>query len=206
MPQAAAAWKHPGVPTELPELIVADAGAWLGWLSQNHAASVGVVLVLAKKGAAAPTTLTYEEALEEALCHGWIDGQVRRRDEATYRQRFTPRRPSSSWSARNVAIVERLRGEGRMRPAGLQAVERAVADGRWESAYEGQARIEVPEDLRCALAAEPRAAELFERLNAQNRYAILYRVQQARRAQTRARRIERFVEMLAAGQTPHPQR
>lgn len=190
---------------ELPELVVADAVAWRVWLGANHAVERGVWLVLAKKGTTVPTGLTYEQALQEALCHGWIDGQVNRRDELTYRQRFTPRRARSAWSQRNIAITERLLAEGRVHPAGLAAVERARADGRWESAYPGQRTIEVPADLAAALAAEPRAQAMFEILTSQNRYAVLYRLQSAKRPETRLRRIEQFVEMLARGETIHPQ-
>ena len=191
---------------ELPELVVSDAHAWRDWLGQHHGESPGVWLVLAKKGTSQPTSLTYDQALEEALCHGWIDGQVGRRDEATYRQRFTPRRRRSAWSKRNVTIVERLHAEGRMHPAGIEEVERAKADGRWEAAYAGSASIEVPPDLRKALAAEPKAEAMFERLNRQNRYAILYRITTAKRPETRARRIEQFVAMLIRGETIYPQR
>jgi uncharacterized protein YdeI (YjbR/CyaY-like superfamily) len=189
----------------LPELLLVDALGWRAWLAVNHAEVPGVWLVLAKKGTAEPTRLTYGEALEEALCHGWIDGQVNRRDELTYRQRFTPRRARSGWSQRNVEIVERLLAEGRVQPAGLAAVERAQADGRWESAYAGQRTIEVPADLAAALAAEPRAQAMFEILTSQNRYAVLYRLQSAKRPETRLRRIEQFVAMLARGDTIHPQ-
>jgi len=191
---------------ELGELTVADATVWRAWLSQHHDDSAGVWLVLAKKGIVDPTSLTYDQALDEALCHGWIDGQVRRLDEHTYRQRFTPRRARSPWSRRNVEIVTRLGAEGRMHAAGVAAVERAKADGRWDSAYAGQAAIEVPPDLEVALAAEPRALAMFEILTSQNRYAVLYRVETAKRAETRARRIEQFVAMLARGETVHPQR
>ncbi|HEY2142602.1 MAG TPA: YdeI/OmpD-associated family protein [Solirubrobacteraceae bacterium] len=187
-------------------LTVADAAAWRAWLHTHHAESPGVWLRLAKKGTATPTSLTYDEALDEALCHGWIDGQVRRLDERTYRQRFTPRRARSAWSKRNVGIVERLQGEGRMQPAGLAAVERAKADGRWEAAYSGQATMEMPTDLAAALNAEPAAQAMFDILTSQNRYAVLLRISSAKRADTRARRIERFVAMLARGETPHPQK
>ncbi len=193
------------MPDVLPELIVADARAWRRWLRSHHASEPGVWLALAKKGGYGPTSVSYDEALEEALCHGWIDGQVRRHDEHTYWQRFTPRRPHSGWSARNVAIVERLTGERRMARAGLEAVERARADGRWQNAYPGAASIEVPADLAAALAANPAARAAFETLSAQNRYAILYRVHDAKRADTRARRIEKFTAMLARGETLHPQ-
>jgi uncharacterized protein YdeI (YjbR/CyaY-like superfamily) len=190
---------------ELPELIIRDAAAWRAWLAKNHTDPSGVWLVLAKKGTEQPTSLTYDQALEEALCHGWIDGQAARRDEATYRQRFTPRRRGSAWSKRNTGIAERLQAEGRMHPAGHAEVERAKADGRWDAAYAGPASIEVPADLAEALAAEPKAGEMFETLNSQNRYAILYRIATAKRADTRARRIDQFVAMLSRGETVYQQ-
>jgi uncharacterized protein YdeI (YjbR/CyaY-like superfamily) len=194
------------VASEPPELIVVDAAAWRAWLSRHHGEQNGVWLVLAKKGTTEPTSLTYDEALIEALCHGWIDGQSRRRDEATYRQRFTPRRRRSQWSKRNVGIAERLLAEGKMHAAGIAEIERAKADGRWDAAYSGAATIEVPDDLAAALDAEPRAKAFFAELTGQNRYAILYRVTTARRAQTRARRIEDIVAMLARGETFYPQK
>jgi uncharacterized protein YdeI (YjbR/CyaY-like superfamily) len=187
-------------------LIVADVAAWRAWLGDHHEQSAGVWLCLAKKGASEPTSLTYGEALEEALCHGWIDGQVRRGDERTYRQRFTPRRARSAWSKRNVGLAERLAGEDRIEPAGAAAIERAKSDGRWEAAYAGQATMKVPPDLAAALRAEPAAQAMFEILTSQNRYAVLLRIDNAKRADTRTRRIERFVAMLARGETPHPQK
>jgi uncharacterized protein YdeI (YjbR/CyaY-like superfamily) len=190
----------------IPELIVTDAAAWRRWLSENHANPAGVWLVLAKKGTTEPTSLTYDEALDEALSHGWIDGQIGRRDDTTFRRLFTPRRPRSGWSARNVAIIERLRGEGRMHPAGEAEVARAQADGRWEAAYAGQATIELPADLAAALRSEPRAQAMFDALTGQNRYAILYRTSIAKQAATRARRIEQYVAMLARGETIYPQK
>jgi uncharacterized protein YdeI (YjbR/CyaY-like superfamily) len=194
------------IAAEPPELIVRDAAAWRTWLAKHHGDPAGVWLVLAKRGTEKPTSLTYGQALEEALCHGWIDGQVRRRDETTYRQRFTPRRRHSGWSKRNTGIAERLLAEGRMHPAGVAEVERAKTDGRWDAAYAGPASIEVPSDLAGALAAEPKAQAMFESLNGQNRYAILYRIETAKRAETRARRIEELVAMLARGETIHPQK
>jgi uncharacterized protein YdeI (YjbR/CyaY-like superfamily) len=196
------------------ELVVPDAAAWHDWLSENHTDPAGVWLVLARKGtgppsrasAPCPTSLTYDQALDEALCHGWIDGQVRRRDEGTFRQRYTPRRSRSPWSQRNVEIIARLTTDGRMHPAGLAEVERAKLDGRWDAAYAGQSSMEVPDDLADALAADSRASAMFEILTRQNRYAILLRVHSAKRADTRERRITRFVEMLARGETVHPQR
>jgi uncharacterized protein YdeI (YjbR/CyaY-like superfamily) len=190
---------------DLLELTVADAAAWRTWL-HHHEDSTGVWLVLAKKGTTEPTRLTYQPALEEALCYGWIDGQRGRRDEATFRQRFTPRRPRSPWSKRNVGIAEQLIREDRMRPVGMVEVERAKADGRWEAAYLGQARIEVPADLAAALSAQPGAQAMFEILSSQNRYAILFRIHGAKRADTRVRRIAQFVDMLARGETIHPQK
>ncbi len=190
----------------LSELLVPDAAAWRAWLGEHHGDEVGVELVLAKKGTTEPTSLTYEQALDEALCHGWIDGQLRRRDERTYRQRFTPRRARSQWSERNVSHIERLLDEGRMQPAGLAAVQRAKEDGRWKAAYPGQKAIEVPDDFAQALAAESRAHANFELLSSQNRYAVLYRIHSAKRSDTRARRIDQYVAMLARGETLHPQK
>lgn len=195
-----------GVADEQPVLTVPDSTAWRSWLEEHQELAEGVWLRLAKKGTTEPTSLSYDEALDEALCFGWIDGQVRRLDERTYRQRFTPRRARSMWSKRNVGRVERLASEGRLRQAGVAAIERAKADGRWEAAYSGQAAIEVPADLTAALQANPPAQAMFEILTSQNRYAVLWRIHNAKRADTRARRIEQFVTMLAEGKTPHPQR
>jgi uncharacterized protein YdeI (YjbR/CyaY-like superfamily) len=194
------------VADELQELVVLDARAWRAWLAENHPLESGVWLVLAKKGTTEPTTLSYDDALDAALCHGWIDGQVQRRDERTFRQRFTPRRARSAWSKRNVAIVERLIVAGEMHEAGLAAVAAAKADGRWDAAYAGQASIEPPADLLAALAAEPRAQAMFAILTSQNRYAVLLRIDSAKRADTRARRIAQFVAMLARGETVHAQK
>jgi uncharacterized protein YdeI (YjbR/CyaY-like superfamily) len=188
------------------ELTVADAAAWRDWLRANHADAVGVWLVLARKGTTEPTTLTYAQALDEALCHGWIDGQARQGDQGTWRQRFTPRRARSPWSARNVGHVARLTAEGRMHPAGLAEVERARADGRWAAAYPGSGDSEVPEDLAAALAANPRAGAMFEVLTSRNRFAILHRLRGAKRSETRARRLVEFVAMLDRGETIYPQR
>lgn len=190
---------------ELPELLVPDAAAWRAWLAENHATSPGVWLVLHRKGGRV-TSLTYDEAVDEALCFGWIDGQGARRDEGSSRQRMTPRRARSVWSVRNVERVERLEREGRMTPAGRAAVEAAQADGRWERAYHGPAGSEVPEDLAAALAADPVAEAAFGRLTSANRYAILYRLHHAKRPETRERKIGEFVAMLRRGETIHPQR
>lgn len=191
---------------ELPELTVADAEAWQRWLESYDEQSVGVWLVLAKKGTVTPTSLSYAQALEEALCHGWIDGQLRRRDELTYIERFTPRRLRSAWSRNNVDAVARLTAAGRMRPAGVAAVERARADGRWDAAYAGPATRVVPGDLAAALRAQPRAEAMFAILTSQNRFAVLHRIDAARTAPTRSRRIAQFVDMLARGETIYPQK
>jgi uncharacterized protein YdeI (YjbR/CyaY-like superfamily) len=188
------------------DLVVEDVHAWHAWLGEHHQEDDGVWLVLAKKGVTEPTRLTYDEALEEALCHGWIDGQRRSRDDETFRQRFTPRRKRSPWSKRNVGIVERLEAEGRMLDAGRAEVQRAKDDGRWDAAYAGPATREVPPDLAAALEAEPGAAAMFEVLTSQNRFAVLHRVEDAKRPGTRAKRIEQFVAMLARGETIYPQR
>jgi uncharacterized protein YdeI (YjbR/CyaY-like superfamily) len=164
-----------------------------------------VWLVLAKKGTTHPTALVYDEALVEAICFGWIDGQLARRDEMTFRRRFSPRGAQSPWSKRNVALAERLATSGRMHRSGKDQVRRAKEDGRWEAAYAGQADAQVPEDLADALTANPRAGEMFGTLTSANRYSILYRISTAKKDETRARRIEQFVEMLARGETIHPQ-
>jgi len=191
---------------ELPELVTSDSDAWREWLIAHHEQSTGVWLVLAKKGSTGPTTLTYDTALTEALCQGWIDGQTKRRDEGTYRVRFTPRRARSQWSARNVGIVTALIREGRMQPAGMAQVAQAKADGRWDAAYRGSATIEVPADLAEALEAAPAARAMFDILTRQNRFVVVYQVDSAKRADTRARRIEKFVAMLARGETAYPQK
>jgi uncharacterized protein YdeI (YjbR/CyaY-like superfamily) len=188
-----------------PELLVADAAAWRTWLSRHHSESKGVWLVLAKKGTTEPTALSYDSALDEALCFGWIDGQVGRRDDATFRRRFTPRNPRSPWSQRNVALAEELRAAGRMHRSGEEEIRKAKADGRWTTAYAGQANADVPEDLAEALKGNALAKAMFETLTSANRYAILYRIGNAKKIETRTRRIEQFVDMLARGETVHPQ-
>ncbi|WP_017933304.1 YdeI/OmpD-associated family protein [Nocardioides sp. Iso805N] len=190
---------------ELPELLLPDAAAWRTWLVEHHATSPGVWLVLTKKGGTI-TSLTYDQALDEALCFGWIDGQVRRRDDQTTFQRTTPRGPRSRWSLRNVGHVERLGEEGRMTPAGQAAVEAARADGRWDAAYEGPATAETPADLAAAIAAVPAARAMFDVLTSQNRYALYHRLTAIKGEEARARRIDSFVAMLARGETPHPQK
>jgi uncharacterized protein YdeI (YjbR/CyaY-like superfamily) len=181
----------------------ASAEEWEAWLRANHDTTpAGVWIKFARKASGIPT-VTYMEALHAALCYGWIDGQARSFDERFYLQRFTPRRARSIWSKRNVGFAADLIASGRMQPAGLREVERAKADGRWEAAYDGPKAATVPDDLRAALDANPAAAEFFAGLKGQNRYAILHRLQTARRPETRARRIETFVAMLARGETLH---
>jgi uncharacterized protein YdeI (YjbR/CyaY-like superfamily) len=179
--------------------------AWEAWLEKHHANSDGVWLQLAKAGAAGGG-LTYAEALEAALCFGWIDGQKKGLDDQAWLQRFTPRRARSLWSKINRAKAEALIANGRMRPAGLREVERARADGRWEEAYDGARTSAVPEDLQAALGANAPAAAAFAALDAANRYAVLWRVQTALRPATRAKRIATLIAMLARGEKIHPDR
>ncbi|MEP7763585.1 YdeI/OmpD-associated family protein [Sanguibacter sp. 25GB23B1] len=190
---------------ELPELLVPDRPAWRAWLDENAATAIGVWLVLHKKGGTV-TALTYVDAVEEALCFGWIDGQARSRDSEASFQRMTPRRSRSVWSAINVERAERLEREGAMTDAGRAQVAAAKADGRWERAYAGPATIEVPPDLTEALAASPEARAWFDVLTSGNRFAILVRIHEAKRPETRARRIATFVDQLAQGVTPYPQK
>lgn len=193
------------MPRDEPELLLPDAAAWRAWLEEHHADSGGVRLVLTRKGGTV-TALDYDAALDEALCFGWIDGQVGRRDAESTFQRFTPRGPRSSWSLRNVGHVARLESEGRMRPAGRAAVERAKADGRWEKAYAGSAQAVLPEDLLRAIAAVPQAQAMFDVLTAQNRYALYFRLSQLEPGAARERRIADFVAQLARHESPYPQR
>jgi uncharacterized protein YdeI (YjbR/CyaY-like superfamily) len=176
---------------------------WEEWLEDEHATSRGVWLKIARKGTGR-LSVSYDEALDVALAHGWIDGQKGRYDDEHWVQRFTPRTPRSRWSKINCARAGALIAAGRMRPAGLAEVERAKADGRWEAAYDGQSTATVPEDLQRALDAHPAARDFFATLSGANRYAILYRVQDAKRPETRARRIAQFVEMLAERRSLHP--
>jgi uncharacterized protein YdeI (YjbR/CyaY-like superfamily) len=187
---------------DLPQLPFASAAEWERWLEANHATSGGVWIRMARKGSGIES-VRYPEVLDSALCFGWIDGRREALDDTHFLQRFTPRRARSRWSRINRDKAQRLIAEGRMRPAGLAEVERAMADGRWEAAYEGQRTIEVPDDLQRELDARPQAAEFFAQLSSQNRYAILYRLQDAKRPETRARRLQTFVAMLEAGETLH---
>ena len=190
------------MPDEMPILQFDDADAWERWLDAEHANSNGVWLRLAKK-AASTTTVTRPEALDVALCYGWIDAQARSEGAEFWLQKFTPRRSRSMWSKINVEKVAALEAAGRMKPAGRAEVERAKADGRWDAAYASPKNIAVPEDLEAALAENPAAKEFFATLTGNNRYAILFRIQDAKRPETRARRIAKFVDMLSRGETLH---
>lgn len=196
----------PGV-AEAEPLTVADAAAWRCWLEQraDTPCPEGAWLHLAKKGGQAATTLSYAQALDEALCFGWIDGQKKSFDEHTFLQRFTPRRPRSVWSKINIGHVERLRQAGKMRPAGEAEVEKAQSDGRWESAYAGAASAEVPADLEAALAASPQARSSFTRYNASNRYAVLWRLQTKKTPAGREKALARLLAMMERGEALHPQ-
>ena len=188
--------------TDYPILQFADSGAWEDWLRISHDTSDGVWLKIAKK-ASGINSVDYAGALEAALCYGWIDGQKRALDEQFWLQKFTPRRPRSVWSKVNCERVESLIAAGRMQPAGFREIESAKADGRWEAAYHSQSTAAVPDDLQAALNANPEAKAFFATISRGNRYAILYRIQDAKRPETRARRIEQFVQMLAEHRTLH---
>ena len=190
---------------ELPIMTFDDLPAWEKWLRTHGAASGGLQLKFAKAGATRPT-ISKAEAVEGALCHGWIDGQLNKLDEHYYLTRFTPRRRGSRWSAINRKTAERLMHEGRMSEAGLREVELAKATGRWDTAYVSQSKAQPPADLRAALNANPAANRMFDRLDSANRYAVIYRVQDVKKPETRARRIAQYVGMLARGETIHPRR
>ena len=192
-----------GADDGLPKIPFASAAHWEQWLEDNHAVSQGVWIKMAKKGTGIES-VRYPEVLESAHCFGWIDGRREALDERYFLQRFSPRRPRSKWSRINREKAERLIADGRMRPAGLAEVGRAKADGRWEAAYEGQRSSTVPDDLRRELDARPKAKAFFDELGRQNRYAILYRLQDAKKPETRARRLAKFVAMLEAGETIYP--
>ena len=190
---------------DLAELLVLDAEAWRAWLSEHHTEHPGVWLVLHKKGGQT-TTLTYAQALDEALCFGWIDGQLKARDEHSFLRRFTPRRPGSVWSAKNVEHIGRLTDAGLMRPAGIAAVDEAKVNGRWQTAYSSQSKKQVPPDLDEALAANPAAAKTFDELDGANRYAIIYRLNNVKRQATRERKLAEYIDMLARGDSIHPRK
>jgi uncharacterized protein YdeI (YjbR/CyaY-like superfamily) len=192
-----------GADDGLPTLFFASAADWEQWLEDNHAASDGVWIKMAKKGSGIDS-VRYPEVLDSVLCFGWIDGRREPLDDRYFLQRFTPRRARSRWSRINRDKVERLIVDDRMRSAGLSEVKRAQADGRWDAAYDGQKVIAVPDDLQRELDARPDAKAFFAELTSQNRYAILYRLHDAKRPETRARRLAKFVAMLEAGETIYP--
>jgi uncharacterized protein YdeI (YjbR/CyaY-like superfamily) len=187
--------------TELPIEHFVDAAAWERWL-ERHPGSTGVWLKIAKKDSGV-ASVSYAEALDVALCHGWIDGQKKGFDAQCFLQRFTPRRARSTWSKINVARIEALVAAGRMRPAGMREVEAARADGRWDAAYDGAGSMEVPVELTQALAKNRKARAFFDTLDKTNRYAVCWRVQTAVKPQTRQARVEKLVAMLARGEKIH---
>jgi uncharacterized protein YdeI (YjbR/CyaY-like superfamily) len=186
----------------LPVLDFVDAEAWETWLATHGGNAAGVWLKIAKAGNAA-SSLTKAQAIDGALCHGWIDGQIDKYDEAWFLTRFTPRKRTSKWSENNRKRAEQLVADGRVAPAGLTEIETAKADGRWDTAYAPASTAAEPEDLTAALNAEPAARAFFDTLTGANRYAILYRVQTAKKPETRAARIAKFVGMCARGETIH---
>ena len=188
---------------DLPVLEFGSQAAWESWLEAHHAAAPGAWLKIAKKGSGAQS-VSYAEALEVAICYGWIDGQKDRLDDVHWLQRFTPRKPGGKWSRINTGKATELIKAGRMRPAGQREVELAQADGRWAAAYEGQRAMTVPADLDRELARNQAAREFFATLSGANRYAILYRIAAVKRPETRARKIAQYVAMLAEHQTIHP--
>lgn len=187
---------------ELPVLFFADQQQWERWLAEHYAEPSGVWLKFAKKDSGI-TSLSYDPALKAALCYGWIDGQVKSVDETYYLQKFTPRRSKSIWSKRNVGIVEQLIKDGKMQPSGQAAIDAAKADGRWDQAYDSSSNMTISEDLQAALDANPTAKAFYDTLNKTNTYAILWRVQTAKKPETRAARIEKIVAMLERGEKLH---
>jgi uncharacterized protein YdeI (YjbR/CyaY-like superfamily) len=186
----------------LPVLFFETAEAWRAWLTDHHTDEAGVWLKFAKKTSGIES-LNYAAALQEALCFGWIDGQAQSIDETYYLQKFTKRRPQSMWSKRNVGYVTALIEAGKMQPSGLAAIEAAKADGRWENAYDSSSAITIPDDFKEALGKHPKADEFYKTLNKTNTYAILWRIQTAKRPETRAARIAKFITMLEEGKKIH---
>jgi uncharacterized protein YdeI (YjbR/CyaY-like superfamily) len=185
---------------EQPVLFFATPAELEAWMAEHGEESDGIWLKFAKK-ASGIQSVVYAEAVEIALCHGWIDGQAKPLDDHHYLQRFTPRRARSKWSKRNREKAERLRAEGRMRPPGLREIDRAKEDGRWDDAYDSPATATAPDDFQAALDAEPAAREFFESLGSTKRYSFLYRITDAKRPETRAKRIAEYVELLREGKT-----
>ncbi|MFZ6644944.1 YdeI/OmpD-associated family protein [Undibacterium sp. TJN25] len=190
---------------ELTVLPFATAAKWRQWLATHHRRTDGVWLQIFKKDAGT-ATVTYAEALDEALCYGWIDGQKKPFDDASWLQKFTPRRTSSTWSAINVGHAERLTGAGKMQPAGLEQVEAAKKDGRWQLAYASQSLATIPDDFLAALKNNKKAFAFFGSLNKTNLYSIAYRLHTAKKPETRTRRMQAILEMLDKGESFHPQK
>jgi uncharacterized protein YdeI (YjbR/CyaY-like superfamily) len=186
-----------------PVATFANAAAWRAWLAKNHAKSTGVWLQIAKKGSAA-TSVSYSDALDVALCYGWIDGQKAKLDDDAWLQRFCPRTARSKWSRINRGRVERLTEAGAMKAPGLAEVERARSDGRWDNAYDSPSTSVVPDDLQRELDQHPKAAKFFATLDSRNRYSILHRIQDAKKPETRTRRIDKYVAMLDANEKIYP--
>jgi uncharacterized protein YdeI (YjbR/CyaY-like superfamily) len=186
---------------DYPTLPFASQADWAKWLAKEHSKADGVWIKIAKKASGIPS-VDYTQALDVALCYGWIDGQLKRVDDDYYVQKFTPRRARSKWSKVNIGKVEKLIAEGKMKPAGLAQIEAAKADGRWDSAYDSPSTATVPPDLQAELNKKAAAKRTFQTLSSSQRYSILYSVQDAKRPETRARRIEKFVDMLARGEKP----
>ena len=189
--------------TELSILPFESKKKWAEWLAKGYDQSAGIWLKLAKKDAGIPS-VTYDEALEVALCYGWIDGQKKGFDDKYWLQKFTPRGPKSIWSKINTEKAERLIASGEMKSAGLQAIEAAKQDGRWQAAYQSQKNISVPEDFQAALDKNKKAKAFFATLNSVNRYAILFRIHNVKKAETRAKKIQQFIEMLERGEKIYP--
>ena len=187
----------------LPVRAFTSRAKWKAWLEKQHATAPGVWLEISKKGSTI-ASVSYPDAIEVALCYGWIDGQKAPADELRWRQRFTPRKPRSRWSKINCEKAADLIARGEMKPAGLREIERAKADGRWDAAYAGQAAMTVPDDLREALARNEQARAFFETLDSSNRYAVLYRIHDAKKLETRHARIAKFVTMLEDHRKLHP--
>jgi uncharacterized protein YdeI (YjbR/CyaY-like superfamily) len=188
---------------DLPVIQFEDQQTWAAWLDENHATSAGLWLRLAKKASGIPS-VSYDQALEVALCYGWIDGQKKSDDQTWWLQKFTPRGAKSIWSKVNRQKAQKLIESGRMKPAGLEAIERAKQDGRWDAAYDSPSSATVPDDFQAALDKNAQAKAFFATLNSANRYAILFRIQTAKKAETRAKRIEQFIHMLENHEKLYP--
>ena len=188
---------------DLPILAFCSLADWEVWLETNNGVSQGIWLQFFKKGSGTPTVV-YAEALDGALCYGWIDGQLRRGDEKFYLLRFTPRRKHSTWSKRNIDHITRLEKSGKMRPPGWKAIEDAKADGRWENAYDSQSNMKVPPELIQSLSGDPGSLTFFESLDKANKYAIVWRIQSAKTDKIREKRMKVILEMLARGEKIHP--